>query len=65
MNHKLSAFVELGIAPEISFGRNGSPFSFYPGGAIGGRVHFKGGTNLPSLTVRVGFPVGLTIGVSF
>ena len=61
----LSAFVEIGVAPEISFGRSGNPFVFYPGAAIGGRVHFKGETRLPSLTVRVGFPIGLTIGVSF
>ena len=61
----LSVFVEAGVAPVISFGSSADPFFFYPGVAIGGRVHFKGGTRLPALTVRLGFPVGLTVGISF
>lgn len=62
-----SVFVEAGFAPRVWFdtpGHNDERFLPWPGASIGTRIHFTRGS-YPALTIRVGFPTGLTLGVSF
>lgn len=57
-----SLFLEGGLALGVA-GCCG--FGFWPGLALGGRVHFNGRADYPALVFRVGFPVGFTLGVAF
>ena len=62
-----SVFWEVGFAPRIWFDRPGhgdERFLPWPGLGIGARYHFRLG-NYPTLVLRLGFPTGLTVGVSF
>jgi len=69
---KWSVFGEAGVAFEFypwdgpnCRGGGCDRFWVYPGLAAGARYHFRGGTTFPSLTMRLGFPTGFNIGVSF
>ena len=62
-----SVFVEAGFAPRIWFDEPGghhSRFFPWPGASIGTRIHFTAG-GYPALVIRMGFPTGLTLGLSF
>ncbi len=62
-----SVFAEGGLAFQNWFSPRiggSETFFFWPGLSIGGRYYFNSG-NYPALLLRVGFPSGLTIGVSF
>ncbi len=68
-----SFFAEAGVAlewfPNADPARVawwGSPWvGFWPGLAAGARIHFGQNARFPTLTLRIGFPTGLNIGVSF
>jgi hypothetical protein len=72
LHEKFSVFAEAGFAPEFYFGdwlgpgRCNGCSVFYPWFdlAVGGRWHFRGGAQYPTLTFRLG-TTGGTIGVSF
>ncbi len=63
---------ELGLAPEIWFDNNYcvnngcwfGPLRIWPSTGVVARYHFGSG-NFPTLTMRLGFPTGFAIGVSF
>jgi hypothetical protein len=63
-----SVFAEGGVAFQSWFStppdHNGDTFFTWPGFSIGGRYYFNPG-NYPALVMRVGYPSGLTVGVSF
>lgn len=62
----LSLFVEGGLAAGIDVcSGDGCGFWLWPGLAVGGRVHFRGGADYPALTFRLGFPTGINLGISF
>ena len=69
-----SFFIEGGVAATFGFWDgyyndcgSGAVVLCYltPGAAIGGRWHWTGGARYPAFTFRVGFPSGLTLGISF
>jgi hypothetical protein len=72
---KWSVFGEAGVALEFyptngpncyDYGHGGCDhFWLWPGFSAGARFHPGGGTGFPTLTMRLGFPAGFTIGVSF
>jgi opacity protein-like surface antigen len=70
---RLSVFGEAGVAFEFypfdrgdcRFGGCGEYFWLWPGLAGGARYHFGGSAGFPTLTMRLGFPTGFNIGVSF
>lgn len=72
---RFSLFTELGLAPTFGLYSRfynydcGGPQAFWcfgtPALAIGGRYHWRGQSQFPTFTFRFGFPVQLTLGVSF
>jgi hypothetical protein len=67
IHEKFSAFAEAGFAPEFYFGQGNCGFGFFCPWfdfGVGGRWHFRGNADFPTLTFRVG-STGLTVGVSF
>ncbi len=59
-----SIFPEVGVAFATG-GCYGCGFGAWPGIALGGRIHFNNDAGYPAFTFRLGFPTGLTLGVSF
>lgn len=71
---RFTLFGEVGLAPTLGFWNGyydrcgaGNFFWCYltPGFAVGGHLHFRQPAGYPALTFRVGFPVNLTVGVTF
>lgn len=60
-----SMFLEGGVAAGFGFCGSECGFWLWPGLALGGRVHFSGRADYPTLTFRFGFPTGFNLGVSF
>lgn len=72
---RFSLFAEAGLSPAIFIDHSGNCgrggfcpgwnwWYLYPGTAVGFRVHGSG-DGYPSFTLRLGFPTGLNLGVSF
>jgi len=62
-----SVFGEAGVAFQNWFAdgqRDDQTFFVWPGMSVGARYYINPG-NFPALVIRVGYPSGLTIGVSF
>jgi hypothetical protein len=39
-------------------------WAVHPAGGFGARIHFAGGGRFPTLTMRLGYPMGFTLGIS-
>ncbi len=63
-----SLFAEGGVAFQNWFSRRASgddqTFFFWPGMSLGGRYYLNS-ANYPALVMRIGYPSGLTLGISF
>ena len=70
---RFTLFLEAGVAPTFGFwngyydncNANVGWCYLTPGAAIGGHVHFRAPASYPAFTFRVGFPTGLTLGITF
>ncbi len=68
-----SFFAEAGVGLEwfpngdpARVGWWGTPWlGFWPGLAVGARIHFNNAARFPTLTLRAGFPTGFNVGISF
>ncbi len=63
LSPSLSVFPEAGVAVGVG-GCPGCLLYALPDIALGMRVHFDGESGYPALVIRVGFPVGITLGVA-
>jgi hypothetical protein len=79
VHHRWSLAPEVGFAAEFypawygycgnwgwAWGANGcGGFALWPSAAFVARYHFRDNAGFPALVMRLGFPVGFNIGVSF